>query len=145
VTVTDAEQLLRAAVGVIWKADATLQGLCGGTVRVVDRNSPAPAITLPALATEVVTLDRATGEAELRVTALANGADAAEKCRALLEAATAALTTTALSGQGVDGVARAGTRESIQDAGDVRDFMFFDGGETFRQADERVPVLLFAY
>lgn len=131
---------MREALRAIWLADAPLAALMGGTVRVVDRNNPGPAATLPAIGYELLSLDEGTGRADVLVTAAADSANAQSDTREILGAAATAITADALSGQGVSAVPLPMVRQSANETGDLRDLI--EGAPNMRQADGLLPLLI---
>lgn len=136
----DLEQTIREGLRAIWLADAPLAALMGGTVRVVDRNNPGPASTLPAIAYEVLSFDPGSGQAQVLVTAVVDSANAQDDAREMLGAAETAITAAGLLAQSVDGVPFPMVRQSANDTGDLRDLI--EGAPNMRQADGVLPLLI---
>jgi len=112
---TDTDQAVREAVTAILDADPDLQAATGRTTRIaVEARNLATDTPLPVLAYEVMTLDEATGRAELLLTGVARGASSAATARRLLELAKLALTAVAFQAQGLDVVPLEGTRRSAE-------------------------------
>lgn len=140
--VTDTEQLIREAVVSVAEANTALQGVIGGSrtsgwiIEVEQANADTP---LPILAYDLEQYDEATGNALLRLSAVADQAGGSAKCRAILEAALAGFTWTAFSAKGLEMVPGTVTRQSVPLDDDTRGRL---GRPMLAQADALLPLLL---
>lgn len=136
---TDVEQQLREAIVAILGASSTIATLCGGTARIVDRETPGPASTLPCLAYDLI-YDDITGRAELLLTGIADEGDALGKARELVKAAVGALTQPAFAAQAsaLQVAPSAAVGQNVAEVGEVA----VAGTPNLRQADRSLTLVV---
>ena len=140
---TDIEQLIRESTTAILTASSTIQALCGRATRiVVERDGLSQNTQLPIIAFDVLSYDEGNERAQLLFTAIADGTNAGNTARALLEACKVALTSPAYEAQGLNYIApMEGVRQSVNEAEDIRGLLNLED-ITLTQADWSLPLLV---
>lgn len=135
--VTDTEQLVRQAIVTILTANAALQTAIGRATAdiVIERGQFAPGQSLPVLAYDFEGF-APDEESTLVLSAVTDEPEGSIKCRAILEAAVAALTSDAFAGQSLDVVVYNEHRASV-DLDDQRRI----GQPNLQQADAVLTLL----
>ena len=121
---------IREAVVAIVSTNAAVLAAAGGSIRVVDRNTPGPAVTLPCVAYEVLGYQEATGLCRVLLTAVADAANAGEATREIAHAAAEALTAPAFAAHQLAIAPGPYTDENVNDVGPA-----LDGAPNLRQTD----------